>query len=413
KTPYELLPGRTPSIGFMRPFGCLVTILNTLDPLGKFNGKVDEGFLVGYSINSKAFRVFNSKTRIVQETLHINFLENKPNVAGSKVRMETVYAQQYVLLPIWSTGLQDPHNTDAITAFDVKENENEAHVSLSRIDKTKKHDEKAKREAKGKSHVGSPIGVRDLRDAFEEFFVNSTNRVNVASAPVTVAGPNPTNSANSFNTTSPSDIVVSPNFGIARKSSFVDPFNYPDDPEMPALEDIVYSDYEEDVGEEPDFSNLETNISVSPIPTTRVHKDHPVTQIIGDWTSAPQTRCMARMVKEQGGLNQINDEDFHTYLVHKEAKRRHFASSGLCGLQVKQKDDGIFISQDKYVAKILRKFGFTDVKSANTPIKTDKPLLKDPDGEDVDVHIYRSMIGSLMYLTSSRPDIVFVVCACA
>nr|GFB29294.1 hypothetical protein [Tanacetum cinerariifolium] len=203
----------------------------------------------------------------------------------------------------------------AITAFDVKENENEAHVSLSRIDKTKKHDEKAKREAKGKSHVGSPIGVRDLRDAFEEFFVNSTNRVNVASAPVTAAGPNPTNSANSFNTTSPSDIVVSPNFGIAGKSSFVDPFNYPDDPEMPALEDIVYSDYEEDVGAEPDFSNLETNISVSPIPTTRVHKDHPVTQIIGDWTLAPQTRSMARMVKEQGGLNQINDEDFHTYQI--------------------------------------------------------------------------------------------------
>nr|GEV77823.1 hypothetical protein [Tanacetum cinerariifolium] len=83
KTPYELLLGRTPSIGFMRPFGCPVTILNTLDPLGKFDRKADEGFLVGYSVSSKAFRVFNSGTRIVQETLHINFLENQPNVAGS------------------------------------------------------------------------------------------------------------------------------------------------------------------------------------------------------------------------------------------------------------------------------------------------------------------------------------------
>nr|GEX03405.1 uncharacterized mitochondrial protein AtMg00810-like [Tanacetum cinerariifolium] len=78
------------------------------------------------------------------------------------------------------------------------------------------------------------------------------------------------------------------------------------------------------------------------------------------------------------------------------------------GLKVKQKDDMIFISQDKYVAKILRKFGFTDVKSASTPIKTEKPLLKDPDGEDVDVHIYMSMIGSLMYLTSPRPDIMYL-----
>nr|GEX53649.1 retrovirus-related Pol polyprotein from transposon TNT 1-94 [Tanacetum cinerariifolium] len=83
KTPYELLFDRTPNIGFMRPFGCHVTNLNTLDPLGKFDGKADEGFLVGYSISSKAFRVFNSRTRIVQETLHINFLENQPNVARS------------------------------------------------------------------------------------------------------------------------------------------------------------------------------------------------------------------------------------------------------------------------------------------------------------------------------------------
>nr|GEV86175.1 hypothetical protein [Tanacetum cinerariifolium] len=83
------------------------------------------------------------------------------------------------------------------------------------------------------------------------------------------------------------------------------------------------------------------------------------------------------------------------------------------GLQVKQKPDRIFISQDKYVAKILRKFGLTDRKSASTPIDTEKPLLKDPNGEDVDVYIYRSIIGSLMYLTSSRPDIMFVVCACA
>ncbi|GKG12835.1 uncharacterized mitochondrial protein-like protein, partial [Tanacetum coccineum] len=83
------------------------------------------------------------------------------------------------------------------------------------------------------------------------------------------------------------------------------------------------------------------------------------------------------------------------------------------GLQVKQKDDGIFISQDKYVADILKKFDFDTVKIASTPIKTNKAFLKDEEAEDVDVHLYRSMIGSLMYLTASRPDIMFVVCACA
>ncbi|GJU21554.1 putative ribonuclease H-like domain-containing protein [Tanacetum coccineum] len=83
------------------------------------------------------------------------------------------------------------------------------------------------------------------------------------------------------------------------------------------------------------------------------------------------------------------------------------------GLQVKQKDDGIFIRQDKYVTKILKKFGFSDVKTASMRMETHKPLLKDADGENVDEHLYRSMIGSLMYLTSSRLDIMFAVCACA
>ncbi|GJY02092.1 putative ribonuclease H-like domain-containing protein [Tanacetum coccineum] len=83
------------------------------------------------------------------------------------------------------------------------------------------------------------------------------------------------------------------------------------------------------------------------------------------------------------------------------------------GLQVKQKSDGIFISQDKYVAEILKKFDFASVKTASTPMETNKALVKDEEAEDVDVHLYRSMIGSLMYLTASRPDIMFVVCACA
>ncbi|GJX86319.1 putative ribonuclease H-like domain-containing protein [Tanacetum coccineum] len=83
------------------------------------------------------------------------------------------------------------------------------------------------------------------------------------------------------------------------------------------------------------------------------------------------------------------------------------------GLQVMQRDDGIFISQDKYVADILKKFDFSSVKTASTLIETNKALLKDEKAEDVDVHLYRSMIGSLMYLTASSPDIMFAVCACA
>nr|GEX63509.1 hypothetical protein [Tanacetum cinerariifolium] len=395
-------------------------------------------------------------------------------------------------------------------------------VSPNSSDKPKKHDEKSKRKANGKSPVDLSIGVRHLHDEFEQFFVNSTNRVNAASAPVTTVRPNSTNSTNSFSAVGPSNTDVSPNFEIGEKSLFMDPSQYHDDPNMPALEDIVYSDDEEYVGAEADFSNLETSITVSPILTTRVHKDHLVTQITGDLSSAPQTKSMTRVVKDQGskwvfknkkdergivirnkarlvaqghtqeeGIDYeevfapvarieaiqlilayasfmgfmvyqmdvksaflygttkekvyvcqplgFEDPDyldkvykvvkhFMGYIKLLELGMRHWPTifwkmdlkddlmgelTFFLGLQVKQKDNGIFISQGKYVAKILRKFSLTDGKSASTPIDTKKPLLKDPDGEDVDVHIYRSMIGSLMYLTSSRPYIMFVVCACA
>ncbi|GKB30108.1 putative ribonuclease H-like domain-containing protein [Tanacetum coccineum] len=83
ETPYELFLGRKPALGFMRPFGCPITILNTIDHLGKFDGKADEGFFIGYSLNSKSFRVFNSRTRIVEENMHVQFSENTPNIAGS------------------------------------------------------------------------------------------------------------------------------------------------------------------------------------------------------------------------------------------------------------------------------------------------------------------------------------------
>ncbi|GJU71671.1 putative ribonuclease H-like domain-containing protein [Tanacetum coccineum] len=86
KTPYELFRGRTPALSFMRPFGCHVTILNTLDYLGKFDGKSDEGFFVGYSMNSKAFRVYNNRTRKVEENFHIRFLEDKLIIAGDGLK---------------------------------------------------------------------------------------------------------------------------------------------------------------------------------------------------------------------------------------------------------------------------------------------------------------------------------------
>nr|GEV66411.1 ribonuclease H-like domain-containing protein [Tanacetum cinerariifolium] len=262
KTPYELLHGRTPSIGFMRPFGCPMTILNTLDSLGKCDGKVDKGFLVGYSISSKAFRVLNSRTRIVQETLHVNFLENKPNVT-EKAGEES--GQQYVLFPVWSCGSTNPHNTDGYAAFDRKEPEfdetkpeSEVNVSPSSSAQSKKQDDKTEREAKGKSLGESFTGYRDLSLEFEDCSNNHINEVNADGTLVPTIGQISPNSTNTFSAAGPLN-AASPTY---RKSSFIDASQHPDDLDMPELEDITYSDDEYDVGAEADFNNLETSITM-------------------------------------------------------------------------------------------------------------------------------------------------------
>nr|GEW94417.1 ribonuclease H-like domain-containing protein [Tanacetum cinerariifolium] len=258
KTPYELKLGRLPSIGFMRPFGCPVTILNTLDHLGKFQGKVDEGFLVGYSVCSKAFRVFNSRTRIVQETLHVNFMENKPNVAGSG--------------PAW--------------LFDIDSLTRTINYHLVLVEnQTNSHAE------------------------FEECTNNSSNGVNAASYSVSTAGHNFIKSTNDFSAAGPSNTDASP---TAANSSSQDASTLTYDSFMLNLEDLTHSDDADDVGAEADINNLQSIISVSPIPTTRIHKDHLTSQIISDFSSTTQTRSMARAVRDQGGISQMFNEDFHT-----------------------------------------------------------------------------------------------------
>ncbi|GJU98636.1 putative ribonuclease H-like domain-containing protein, partial [Tanacetum coccineum] len=342
------------------------------------------------------------------------------------------------------------------------------------------------------------------------------------------------NSTNNINTVSPTVNAADIENNVVDENIV---YGCVDDPNMPNLEEIVYSDDDEDVDAEADMTNLDTHILVSPTLTTKIHKDHPLEQIIGDIHSAPQTRRMTKNVTEhvepkkvwtlmdlphgkraigtkwvyrnkkdergivirnKAGIEAIRmflayasfkdfvvyqmdvkseflygkiDKEVYVYqspgfedpeFPDKVYKRGQidktlfikrvkgdillvqvyvddiiFGSTkkGLCtefeklmhkkfqmstigeltfflGLQVTQKDDGIFISQDKYVDEILKKFGFSTVKRTSTPMKTLKPLLKDTEVEDVDVHLYRSMIGSLMYLTASRPDITFDVCAC-
>nr|GEY41258.1 hypothetical protein [Tanacetum cinerariifolium] len=152
--------------------------------------------------------------------------------------------------------------------------------------------------------------ARNLFAEFEDFSNNIINEDNSGGTLVPTVGQLSPNSTNTFSIVGPSNAAASPTQG---KSSCIDTSQLHDDPNMPELEDITYYDDKDDVGAEANFNNLETSIIVNPIPTTRVYKDHPVTQIIGDLSSATQTRSMARVAKDQGGLSQINNDDFYTF----------------------------------------------------------------------------------------------------
>ncbi|GJX79386.1 uncharacterized mitochondrial protein-like protein [Tanacetum coccineum] len=226
----------------------------------------------------------------------------------------------------------------------------------------------------------------------------------------------------------------------------------PIDPNMPDLEDdsnafpndgIFSGAYDdEDVGVEAASTIWNNTIDVQSLfPTLRVHKDHPKACFFcfasprrnpDDITPLEDISWVEANARGNAPVQITEDYDevfapvakieairlflafasfmaFHVYQMDVKSGFLY----GTIGEEVKQQPDGIFISQDKYVADILNKFDFCSIKIDTTPIELNKPLVKDEDGIDVDVHVYRSMIGSLMYLTASRPNIIFVVCACA
>ncbi|GJZ49212.1 retrovirus-related pol polyprotein from transposon TNT 1-94, partial [Tanacetum coccineum] len=209
KIPYELFHGRTPNLSFIRPFGCLVTILNTIDHLGKFDDKADEEFFVGYSLNSKAFIVFNSRTRIMEENLHIWISESTPNAicSGPDWLFDIDALTRTINYEPIVAGIQSNDFADPKSLYDDG--------SKPSSDNGKKVDEDPRKESK-------------VNDQEKEDNVNNTNNVNIANL----------NEVNA----------------IGGKTSIELPF----DPNMHALEDYSIFDVsrdDEDVGAEADINN--------------------------------------------------------------------------------------------------------------------------------------------------------------
>ncbi|GJY63605.1 putative ribonuclease H-like domain-containing protein [Tanacetum coccineum] len=570
KTPYELLFGHKPIISYIRPFGCHVTILDTLSVLGKFDEKCDEGFLVGYSLNSKAFRVYNLVTKKVEVNLHVKFLEEKPNVKGVGYRW--MFDIDYLTdsmnyIPVSLENQTNPHaGTSEVTnsagtlqtpnanASEEEDKAEELIVVPTALQNLKTQE----KEAYSTGISEDTPKILAFRRDLDELALNHLREVpkNKATSTTSVnSGSGPVN--NQHADQDDSDMLELTIFNKPQKGIF-DEASYYD-------EGMVH-----------DFNNLPTEVAVSPIPTLRIHNIYPQSQILGDpksseepkmiyealkddsWVEAMQeellqnkrdergvvVRNKARLVaqghRQEEGIDYdevfapvarieairlflafasfmgfivyqmdvksaflygtIDEEVYvsqppgfvdpdHPKKVYKVVKalyglhqalrawyatlstflekhgyrmgtidktlfikkdkndimlvqvyvddiifgstrkswcdefealmkgRFQMSSMGelifFLGLQVKQKTDGIFISQDKYVADMLKKFDLTSVKTTITPMETKMALTKDEEADEVDVHLYRSMIGSLMYLTASRPDIMFAVCACS
>ncbi|GKB29671.1 putative ribonuclease H-like domain-containing protein, partial [Tanacetum coccineum] len=404
----------------------------------------------------------------------------RDNIFTGQAEKKTKPKQEYILRPICTT--------DPLISQDPKVSEEDAKEKPTEMDE--------------KKQTKNP---------------NSTNSINTVSTPVSAVGP-------SFTNDDPSSPVNAAEVSNAFKehlferfSPFKNSFTLLPVSNMTLMDDTrifgnAYDD--EDVGADADLNNLETTMNVNPIPTTRIEKDHPKDQIIGDFNLAIQTRIMTKISDEHAmvfrnkkdergivvrnkarlvaqGYTQEEGIDYDEVFVHvarieairlflsyasfmrfivyqmdvkssflygtieeevyvcqppgfedlqfldkvykvyvddiifgstKKSicdefeglmhKRFQMSSIGeltfFLGLQVQQKKDGIFISQDKYVADILKKFDFATVKTTSTTMEPNKALIKDEEADSVDVHLCRSMIGSLMYLTASRPDIILM-----
>ncbi|GJS68005.1 putative ribonuclease H-like domain-containing protein [Tanacetum coccineum] len=461
-----------------------------------FDGKSDEGFLVGYSLQSKAFRVYNLETKRVEENLHITFLENKPNVAGKG--------------PTWLFDLD--YLTDSMNYQPVRlENQANKHAGPPEANQnagtedsidagdSEKEDESAKdyfctaNMMNLKGLKGQEKGSNDAAEAPKKKFAQETRYL------LLQVGAAKASRTNIVNIVSTPVSTASPYDGL----SLSDPTNpEQDDSEIPALEDIYQNPTDgiftnssyDDEGAVVDFTNLESVVNISEALEDESWVDAMQEELLQFkiqkvwilvdfpyWKKAIGTKWGYRNKKDERGVFVRNkarlvaqghrqeegiDYDKKVYKVVKalyglhQAPRAWYATLStfllkngyrrgtidktlflkkdkhdiilvqvyvddiifgstkkswcdefkalmksrfqmssmgeltfFLGLQVKQKADGIFISQDKYVAEILKKFDFVNVKTASTPIETQKPLVKDEEASDVDVHLYKSMIG--------------------
>nr|GEW20224.1 hypothetical protein [Tanacetum cinerariifolium] len=273
KTPYELFNNRTLAIGFLRPFGCHVMIFNTLDHLGKFDAKGDKGYFVGYSMSSKAFRVFNKRTKKVEENLHVDFLENKLIEKGASLN--------------WLFDINTLTNSMNYVPVDV------AGTSSTNISVMLKM-------LAMLSRISNPIATSKIPPADQMETLTVESKIPTVSSPIATACLD-----NSLETSGDTRLISK---GVTSQE------------ETPSLDNILTlsNRFEDILGDttntvdtnrvEADLRNMETSITASPTPTFRIHKDHSKSQIISPVDTPIQTRHKSEEMEEHSFIATIHQK---------------------------------------------------------------------------------------------------------
>ncbi|KAJ9538527.1 hypothetical protein OSB04_031260 [Centaurea solstitialis] len=548
KTPYEIFKKKKPFIGFFKPFGCPCTILNTKSHLGKFESKSEEGFQVGYATQCKGYRVFNSITRIIEESDNVKCNEHTPNAQGTgpdwlfdidsftnsfksseqdftgpSTKQVSEVQPQFVMFPIPTIdpaefctndaeeeGDQTPHADEQVVETLSQPQSPQSNESTPEQADTNLSDslqEEATYQTRTQKNHPSTLVIGDMespmltRHKSKQAGVSNPH-LSLISCFLSQEEPKKAHDAMKdpswieamqeellqFVLQHVWDLVDLPighraigtkwifrnkkderGIVIKNKARLVaqgytqeEGIDYDEVFAPVARIEVIrlflayasfknFKVYQMDVKSAFLYGKIEEEVYVCQPPgfedpryPDRVYKINKALYglhqaprawydtlssylLENDFTRGVIDKTLfIKREKKEILLVQIYVDDIifgstkssmcteFEDLMHKNFKMSAMGELNFfLGLQVAQKENGIFIHQSKYVKDVLHKFGFSNVKPVSTPMETHKHLTVDPEGKEVDVHHYRSMIGSLMYLTASRPDIMFTVCVCA
>nr|GEZ08789.1 hypothetical protein [Tanacetum cinerariifolium] len=414
KTPYELLSGKVPNIRHLKPFGCQVTILNTSDHLGKFEGKANDGFLVGYVAHST--QADDSECECDEQVILVpsfpskSFsgptahdvsapMENNLDYAAELARLQPEIKIRRNLVPAAGDPAGSVVSTGGVPAGGVPASGVPAgSVPASSVP--------AGGVLAG-SIVSAEFGDLAARASVPAVFTNAPAATSPLPPDVAV-DPVATKSVNTIHP--PSQIIGALQSPVQTRSTV----------QKSKFGKSSFISYVHDQNRTNHADHLHCLFAcflsqLEPSSVTKSLEDP-------DWVAAIQEEMQQFYHQQEEGIDY--DEVF-ALVARIEATRLFLACASYMGLMVyqmtskvpssmgklkkrfKQLPDGIFISQDKYVKDMLKTFDMERVRTATTPYEVPKHKSKDDPDDAVNVHLFRSMIGSLMYLTASRPDIMF------